>query len=200
MLNKEKNKKYLSDNFSKNSILFKDEYSEINVNKNNILPSLHNLKNDQNLQFDQLIDLTAIDYPSRENRFDIVYILLSMKKNERVIVKTSIKVDDEIESITSIYKAADWYERECYDLFGINFINHPDLRRIMTDYNFEGHPLRKDFPLTGHNEVRYDDLEKKVIYEPVKLTQEYRNFDYMSPWEGIDNNLIGDDKADDESK
>ena len=200
MLNKEKNKKYLSDNFSKNSILFKDEYSEINVNKNNILPTLHNLKNDQNLQFDQLIDLTAIDYPSRENRFDIVYILLSMKKNERVIVKTSIKVDDEIESITSIYKAADWYERECYDLFGINFINHPDLRRIMTDYNFEGHPLRKDFPLTGHNEVRYDDLEKKVIYEPVKLTQEYRNFDYMSPWEGIDNNLIGDDKADEESK
>ena len=200
MLNKEKNKKYLSDNFSKNSILFKDEYSEINVNKNNILPTLHNLKNDQNLQFNQLIDLTAIDYPSRENRFDIVYILLSMKKNERVIVKTSIKVDDEIESITSIHKAADWYERECYDLFGINFINHPDLRRIMTDYNFEGHPLRKDFPLTGYNEVRYDDLEKKVIYEPVKLTQEYRNFDYMSPWEGIDNNLIGDDKADEESK
>ena len=200
MLNKEKNKKYLSDNFSKNSILFKDKYSEINVSKNNILPTLHNLKNDQNLQFDQLIDLTAIDYPSRENRFDIVYILLSMKKNERVIVKTSIKVDDEIESITSIHKAADWYERECYDLFGINFINHPDLRRIMTDYNFEGHPLRKDFPLTGHNEVRYDDLEKKVIYEPVKLTQEYRNFDYMSPWEGIDNNLIGDDKADEESK
>jgi len=200
MLNKEKNKKYLSDNFSKNSILFKDEYSEINVSKNNILPTLHNLKNDQNLQFNQLIDLTAIDYPSRENRFDIVYILLSMKKNERVIVKTSIKVDDEIESITSIHKAADWYERECYDLFGINFINHPDLRRIMTDYNFEGHPLRKDFPLTGHNEVRYDDLEKKVIYEPVKLTQEYRNFDYMSPWEGIDNNLIGDDKADEESK
>ena len=184
MLNKEKNKKYLSDNFSKNSILFKDEYSEINVSKNNILPTLHNLKNDQNLQFDQLIDLTAIDYPSRENRFDIVYILLSMKKNERVIVKTSIKVDDEIESITSIYKAADWYERECYDLFGINFINHPDLRRIMTDYNFEGHPLRKDFPLTGHNEVRYSEDEKKVIYEPVKLEQNYRNFDYESPWEG----------------
>ena len=146
------------------------------------------------------MDLTAIDYPSRDNRFDIIYILLSMKKNERVIVKTSIKVKDDIESITSIHKAANWYERECYDLFGINFINHPDLRRIMTDYNFEGHPLRKDFPLTGHNEVRYDDLEKKVIYEPVKLTQEYRNFDYMSPWEGIDNNLIGDDKFDEESK
>jgi NADH-quinone oxidoreductase subunit C len=200
MFNREKNRKYLSDNFSKNSILFKDKYCEINVEKNNILPILHKLKDDQNLQFDQLMDLTAIDYPSRDNRFDIIYILLSMKKNERVIVKTSIKVKDDIESITSIHKAANWYERECYDLFGINFINHPDLRRIMTDYNFEGHPLRKDFPLTGHNEVRYDDLEKKVIYEPVKLTQEYRNFDYMSPWEGIDNNLIGDDKFDEESK
>mgnify|MGYP006101305473 FL=1 len=200
MNNKEKSRKYISDNFSKNSILFHDNYCEINVEKSNILPTLHKLKDHQNLQFDQLIDLTAIDYPSRENRFDVIYILLSMKKNERVIVKTSIKVNDDIESITSIHKAADWYERECYDLFGINFINHPDLRRIMTDYNFEGHPLRKDFPLTGNNEVRYDDLEKKVIYEPVKLTQEYRNFDYMSPWEGIDNNLIGDDKVDEESK
>ncbi len=146
------------------------------------------------------MDLTAIDYPSREKRFDIVYILLSMTQNKRIIVKVSLKEDENIESITSIHKASDWYERECYDLFGIKFLNHPDLRRIMTDYNFEGHPLRKDFPLTGHTEVRYDDLEKKVVYEPVKLTQEYRNFDYMSPWEGLDNNLIGDDKSEEEAK
>ena len=123
-----------------------------------------------------------------------------MVHNKRIIVKTFLRENENVESITSIHKSADWYERECYDLFGIKFLNHPDLRRIMTDYNFEGHPLRKDFPLTGHTEVRYDDLEKKVIYEPVKLTQEYRNFDYMSPWEGIDNNLIGDEKTEEEEK
>ena len=108
-----------------------------------------------------------------------------MKKNQRIILRTSIKENDNLDSIVNIFKASDWYERECYDLFGINFSNHPDLRRIMTDYNFEGHPLRKDFPLTGHTEVRYDDVEKKVIYEPVKLSQEYRDFDYTSPWEGM---------------
>ena len=120
-------------------------------------------------------------------------------RNKRIVVKTFLGENEGIESITTIHKSADWYERECYDLFGIKFLNHPDLRRIMTDYNFEGHPLRKDFPLTGHTEVRYDDLEKKVIYEPVKLTQEYRNFDYMSPWEGIPNSLKGDDKASEDS-
>ena len=200
MLNKEHNKKILLEKFSENSILFKDQYDEINIKKNDILKTIQFLKEDRNLQYNQLIDLTAIDYPSRKNRFEVVYILLSMTQNKRVIIKTSLKEDENIESITSIYKAADWYERECYDLFGIKFLNHPDLRRIMTDYNFEGHPLRKDFPLTGHTEVRYDDLEKKVIYEPVKLTQEYRNFDYMSPWEGLDSNLIGDDKSEEEEK
>ena len=200
MLNKEQNKKILLEKFSENSILFKDQYDEINIKKNDILKTIQFLKEDRNLQYNQLIDLTAIDYPSRKNRFEVVYIFLSMTENKRVIVKTSLKEDENIESITSIHKAADWYERECYDLFGIKFLNHPDLRRIMTDYNFEGHPLRKDFPLTGHTEVRYDDLEKKVVYEPVQLTQEYRNFDYMSPWEGLDNNLIGDDKSEEEAK
>ena len=200
MLNKEQNKKILLEKFSENSILFKDQYDEINIKKNDILKTIQFLKEDRNLQYNQLIDLTAIDYPSRKNRFEVVYIFLSMTQNKRVIIKTSLKEDETIESITSIHKAANWYERECYDLFGIKFLNHPDLRRIMTDYNFEGHPLRKDFPLTGHTEVRYDDLEKKVIYEPVKLTQEYRNFDYMSPWEGLDSNLVGDDKSEEEEK
>ena len=120
-----------------------------------------------------------------------------MSLNKRILIKSSIKIEDKIESISLLYKSANWFERECYDLFGIYFLNHPDLRRIMTDYNFEGHPLRKDFPLTGHTEVRYDDLEKKVVYEPVQLAQEFRNFDYMSPWEGFDNELIGDEKLTD---
>ena len=174
-------------------------YFEVIIKKENIFKTIKNLKENQNFIFDQLIDITAVDYPSNSLRFEIIYILLSMVLNKRVIVKTFLGDSDGIESITTIHKSADWYERECYDLFGISFLNHPDLRRIMTDYNFEGHPLRKDFPLTGHTEVRYDDLEKKVIYEPVKLTQEYRNFDYMSPWEGIPNSLAGDDKASEDS-
>tara|TARA_B110000438_G_C15688649_1_gene595748 strand:+ start:268 stop:867 length:600 start_codon:yes stop_codon:yes gene_type:complete len=198
MINKVQNKKFLLEKFSSNLISFQDKYDQINTETNTILQVIQDLKEDKNLQYDQLIDLTAIDYPSREKRFEIVYILLSMTQNKRIVVKASLKENENIDSITLIHKSADWYERECYDLFGIKFLNHPDLRRIMTDYNFEGHPLRKDFPLTGHTEVRYDDLEKKVIYEPVKLTQEYRNFDYMSPWEGLDNNLIGDDKSEEE--
>ena len=185
--------------FSEGKITDKKKYFEIIVNKENIFHTIKNLKENQNLIFNQLIDITAVDYPSNSLRFEIIYILLSMVLNKRVVVKTFLGESEGIESITTIHKSADWYERECYDLFGISFLNHPDLRRIMTDYNFEGHPLRKDFPLTGHTEVRYDDLEKKVIYEPVKLTQEYRNFDYMSPWEGIPNSLEGDDKASEES-
>ena len=158
---------------------------EASFEKEKILTLFQELKNNEKFSFDQLIDITAIDYPSREKRFELIYIFLSMKKNKRIILRTSIKENDNLDSIINIFKAADWYERECYDLFGINFTNHPDLRRIMTDYNFEGHPLRKDFPLTGHTEVRYDDVEKKVVYEPVKLTQEYRDFDYTSPWEGM---------------
>ena len=172
-----------------------DKLLEIECDKINILSVLKKLKENNDFVFDQLLDITAVDNPSRERRFDLIYIVQSLKKNKKLILKTPLKENDSIETITSVHKAADWYERECYDLFGIEFTNHPDLRRIMTDYNFEGHPLRKDFPLTGHTEVRYDDLEKKVIYEPVKLSQEFRDFDSESPWEGMKNNLIGDEKS-----
>ncbi len=180
-----------------NVILYDNEkYLGIIVNnKSDIVSIIKFLNDNDKLFFKQLIDITAIDYPSRELRFEIVYLLISLKLNQRILVKTSINENDNIESISSIHKNANWYERECYDLFGINFLNHPDLRRIMTDYNFEGHPLRKDFPLTGHNEVSYNKKEKKIVYEKVKLSQEYRSFDYSSPWEGLKNQLIGDEKV-----
>ena len=177
------------------SVYSNDKYFEVNIIKDSVYPLIKYLKELDKQNFNQLIDITAIDYPSRELRFDVVYLLLSLSLNQRVVVKTSLKENDVLESVTSLYKSANWYERECYDLFGIKFVNHPDLRRIMTDYNFEGHPLRKDFPLTGHTEVRYNDLEKRVVYEPVNLAQEYRNFDYSSPWEGLANELKGDEKA-----
>ena len=195
MLGKNLNQQILFEKFSNAKIISNNRYFEIQVDQSEIFNTIKELKEDSNFKFDQLTDLTAIDYPSREKRFDVIYLLLSMTLNQRLLIKTSISQSESIESIIPIHRAADWYERECYDLFGIQFLNHPDLRRIMTDYNFEGHPLRKDFPLTGHTEVRYDDLEKKVVYEPVKLTQEYRNFDYMSPWEGFDNKLVGDEKS-----
>ena len=176
-----------------------DKYLEINTEAEKIFKVIKVLKEDTKLLFDQLIDVTAIDYPSREKRFDMIYLLISLTLNQRILVKTAIDERTVLESISIIHKAANWYERECYDLFGIQFSKHPDLRRIMTDYNFEGHPLRKDFPLTGHMEVRYDDLEKKVVYEPVKLAQEYRDFNYMSPWEGLDNKLLGDEKSSEEN-
>ena len=176
-----------------------DKYLEINTEAEKIFKVIQVLKEDTKLLFEQLIDVTAIDYPSREKRFDIIYLLIRLTLNQRILVKTAIDERTVLESISIIHKAANWYERECYDLFGIQFSKHPDLRRIMTDYNFEGHPLRKDFPLTGHMEVRYDDLEKKVVYEPVKLAQEYRDFNYMSPWEGLDNKLLGDEKSSEEN-
>ena len=192
-------KKIIVDRFLGVELINNDKYLEIKTEPVKTFKVIQELKEDTKLLFDQLIDVTAIDYPSREKRFDIIYLLLSLTLNQRILVKTSIDESTVLESITIIHKAANWYERECYDLFGIQFSNHPDLRRIMTDYNFEGHPLRKDFPLTGHTEVHYDDLEKKVVYEPVKLAQEYRNFDYMSPWEGFDNKLIGDEKSSEEN-
>ena len=168
-----------------NNVIENNNLLEIEFDKTNILKIFNQLKDNVNLNFNQLLDITAVDYPSREYRFDVIYILQSLTKNKKVILKTFIKENENIESITNIYKSADWYERECYDLFGIEFINHPDLRRIMTDYNFEGHPLRKDFPLTGYEEVRYDENLKKVVYEPVSLKQEFRDFDNESPWEGM---------------
>ena len=186
----------LSKDFSKYCRLYQNEmYIGVNISKEKQYSLIKFLKEHNQLKCKQLIDITAIDYPSRELRFDVIYILLSLSLNQRFLVKISLKENDILQSITDIYESANWYERECYDLFGIKFNNHPDLRRIMTDYNFEGHPLRKDFPLTGHNEVRYDDLEKRVVYEPVNLPQEYRNFDYTSPWEGLTNELKGDEKA-----
>ena len=149
---------------------------------------LHNvilfIKNDSRIKFRQLIDITAVDYPENENRFKLIYFLLSHENNLRINIEFYIKENDLVSSITSIFPSANWMEREVFDMYGISFNDHPDLRRILTDYNFTGHRLRKDFPLTGHNEVRYNEENKKVIYEPVKLEQNYRNFDYESPWEG----------------
>ncbi len=143
------------------------------------------LRDDQNCQFKQLVDVTAVDYPDREARFTVVYNLLSLRHNQRVRVKTAVADGVPLASVVGVFSSANWLEREVWDLFGVAFSGHPDLRRILTDYGFEGHPLRKDFPLTGHVEVRYDEDQKRVVYEPVKLTQEFRNFDFMSPWEGM---------------
>ncbi len=145
--------------------------------------------------FQQLIDLTGVDYPDRPQRFDVVYHLLSLTKNQRVRLKVQTDEDTAVPSITGVYPCADWYERECFDMYGVFFDGHPDLRRILTDYGFHGHPLRKDFPMTGYVELRYDDELKRVVYEPVKSV-EYRNWDFLSPWEGADYILPGDEKSD----
>ncbi|TYB83540.1 NADH-quinone oxidoreductase subunit C [Maritimibacter fusiformis] len=153
------------------------------------------LRADRSCQFSTLIDLTAVDYPEREQRFDVVYHLLSMYQNHRIRIKCAVDEDEMVPSITSIHPGANWFEREVFDMFGIVFSGHPDLRRILTDYGFRGHPLRKDFPTTGYTEVRYDEVEKRVVYEPVSLVQEYRQFDFMSPWEGAQYVLPGDEKG-----
>jgi NADH-quinone oxidoreductase subunit C len=153
------------------------------------------LRDDTNCQFKLLMDVCGVDYPEREQRFDVVYNLLSLKHNQRVRVKVMTDEATPVPSVTTVYSSAGWFEREAWDLFGIFFSDHPDLRRILTDYGFEGHPLRKDFPLTGYVEVRYDEDQKRVVYEPVKLTQDFRTFDFMSPWEGMTPLLPGDEKA-----
>jgi len=156
----------------------------LNINESNILNVVLFLKTNSETKFKQLIDITAVDYPEKDRRFKLVYLLLSHENNQRVIIDFYVKENDIISSITPIFPSANWMEREVFDMYGIEFKDHPNLRKILTDYNFKGHPLRKDFPLTGHKEVRYSENEKKVIYEPVKLEQNYRNFDYESPWEG----------------
>jgi NADH-quinone oxidoreductase subunit C len=153
------------------------------------------LRDDPALQFISFIDVCGVDYPERENRFDVVYHLLSPKKNARIRLKVETDEATPVPSITGVFPGADWFEREAYDLYGILFSGHPELRRLLTDYGFDGHPLRKDFPMTGFVEVRYDDAEKRVIYEPVKLNQEFRSFDFLSPWEGTTYVLPGDEKA-----
>lgn len=153
------------------------------------------LKRDAQCQFISILDVCGADYPARPQRFDVVYHFLSPRQNQRIRVKVLTDEDTPVPSITGIFPGADWYERETYDLYGILFSGHPDLRRILTDYGFEGHPLRKDFPTTGFVEVRYDDQMKRVVYEPVDLKQEFRNFDFLSPWEGTDYVLPGDEKS-----
>jgi len=158
------------------------------------------LRDDAACQFVSIIDITAVDRPSREQRFDVVYHLLSPRLNQRIRVKAPTDEVTPVPSLIEVYAGADWYEREAFDLYGVLFSGHPDLRRILTDYGFEGHPLRKDFPLTGYVEVRYDDEQKRVVYEKVKLNQEFRTFDFLSPWEGTDYVLPGDEKAKSEGK
>ena len=158
----------------------------ISIENENLLEVIAFLKNDNETKFKQLIDITAVDYPEQEKRFKLVYLLLSHEFNSRVLIDFFINENEIVTSLTSVFPSSNWMEREVFDMYGIKFKDHPDLRRILTDYGFVGHPLRKDFPLTGHNEVRYSEDEKKVIYEPVKLEQNYRNFDYKSPWEGTE--------------
>ena len=164
----------------------KIKHDQINIciEDNNLIEVMIFLKTHSSTKFKQLIDITAVDYPERDKRFKMVYLLLSHEKNSRIKIEFDIKEGEILSSLTSIFPSANWMEREVFDMYGVEFKDHPDLRRILTDYGFKGHPLRKDFPLTGHNEVRYSEEDKKVIYEPVKLEQNYRNFDYESPWEG----------------
>ncbi len=157
------------------------------------------LKTDGTCRFSTLVDITAVDYPAREARFDVVYHFLSMYQNHRIRVKMAVREQDSVASITGVHPSANWFEREVFDMFGILFTGHPDLRRILTDYGFRGYPLRKDFPTTGYTEVRYDEAQKRVVYEPVKLVQEYRQFDFMSPWEGADYILPGDEKTEEKA-
>jgi NADH-quinone oxidoreductase subunit C len=171
-------------------------YGELNVDvaPSNIAGFVEFLKTDNTCKFSSLVDITAVDYPDRPKRFDVAYHFLSMYQNHRIRLRVSIREDEMVPSITGVHPSANWFEREVFDMFGILFSGHPDLRRILTDYGFRGYPLRKDFPTTGYTEVRYDEEKKRVVYEPVSLVQEYRQFDFMSPWEGAQYVLPGDEK------
>ncbi len=165
------------------------------VGRAHIVEVLTRLRDDADLRLVQLVDLCGVDWPERRERFDVVYHLMSPFKNHRLRVKLSTDEATPVASVVGVFPSADWYERECFDMYGVTFTGHPDLRRILTDYGFQGYPLRKDFPMSGYVEVRYDDELKRVVYEPVKLTQEFRQFDFLSPWEGADYQLPGDEKA-----
>ena len=167
----------------------------LHVGINDLLATIRTLRDDPKLAFVSLIDICGVDYPARERRFEVVYHFLSPSQNARVRVTVETDERTQVPSLTELFPGADWFEREAYDLYGILFSGHPDLRRLLTDYGFDGHPLRKDFPLTGFVEVRYDDEQKRVLYEPVRLNQEFRDFDFVSPWEGTDYVLPGDEKA-----
>jgi NADH-quinone oxidoreductase subunit C len=160
-----------------------------------IVDAIRFLRDDASCKFVNLTDICGVDYPAREKRFDVVYHLMSPVQNQRIRVKVATDEDTPVPSLIAVFPSAEWFEREAYDMYGILFSGHPDLRRILTDYGFDGHPLRKDFPVTGYVEVRYDDEKKRVVYEPVRLNQEFRNFDFLSPWEGTDYVLPGDEKA-----
>ena len=170
------------------------------VEAEEIVRDVRFLRDDPGCRFDNITDITAVDYPGRENRFDVVYHLLSPTLNTRIRLRAEAGETTQVPSIIDVFPGADWFERETYDLYGVIFTGHPDMRRLLTDYGFDGHPLRKDFPLTGFVEVRYDDQEKRVVYEPVKLNQEFRKFDFLSPWEGADYPILpGDEKATDKA-
>ncbi|MEQ9125531.1 MAG: NADH-quinone oxidoreductase subunit C [Alphaproteobacteria bacterium] len=168
----------------------------LTVRRDAIVRALTFLRDDSTVDCKMLVDVCGVDYPDRPERFEVVYNLLSVRQNHRVRVKVATDEDTPVPSVAEVFSAADWFERETWDLYGVFFSDHPDLRRILTDYGFEGHPLRKDFPLTGYVEVRYDDEAKRVVYEPVKLQQDFRTFDFLSPWEGAERHLPGDEKAD----
>lgn len=167
----------------------------LNISSASLPDFVRFLKMDETCRFSTLVDITAVDLPERRTRFDVVYHFLSMYRNQRIRLKTAVREDEMVPSITDVHPSANWFEREVFDMFGILFSGHPDLRRILTDYGFRGYPLRKDFPTTGYVEVRYDEAAKRVVYEPVKLVQDYRQFDFMSPWESATYILPGDDKA-----
>lgn len=176
---------------------FQVAYGELTLHaeRDQIVTLVEFLKRDALCMFEMMIDVCGVDYPERSQRFEVVYHFLSMRMNQRIRVKVSTDEETAVPSIVELHPSANWFEREAFDMYGIRFAGHPDMRRILTDYGFEGYPLRKDFPLTGYTEVRYDDLEKRIVHEPVELTQEYRNFDFLSPWEGMTSVIPGDEKA-----
>ncbi|MFK7875140.1 MAG: NADH-quinone oxidoreductase subunit C [Paracoccaceae bacterium] len=176
-------------------------FDELNIDValSNIVAFVDWLKTEPTCKFSTLVDITAVDHPGRAKRFDVIYHFLSMYQNQRIRLRVAVREEDMVPSIVNVHPSANWFEREIFDMFGILFSGHPDLRRLLTDYGFRGHPLRKDFPTTGYTEVRYDEAQKRVVYEPVSLVQEYRQFDFMSPWEGADYILPGDEKKEEAS-